>query len=153
MGKIVIHCCCKQKIRPLFKIGPITEAGYVTKTPELENPRPKKAKVKAMILMSSSQQCNVSVVFTDKKGNPAVVDGVPEWSTDNSEVLALTPSLDGLSCLVAAVGPLGSASITLHADADLGSGTKSIVGTLEFEINAGEAVTVALTPGTPTEQP
>jgi len=106
-----------------------------------------------MFQMTYSQQVTLSVAFTDKKGNPAAVDGVPEWSTDNPTVLALTPAADGLSCLVKAAGPLGTAKVTLKADADLGAGVTDIVGTFDVEITAGVATTVTITAGTPEEQP
>ena len=103
--------------------------------------------------MSDSQQTNCSVVFVDKKGNPAPVDGVPQWLVDNPNVLALAPAADGMSCLVSAVGPLGDATVTVKADADLGSGVTEVIGTLAVTITGGTATTVTITPAAPTEQP
>jgi hypothetical protein len=103
--------------------------------------------------LTDSQDVVVTPKFTSKKGNPARVDGVPEWLVDNSELLALTPAADGLSCSVSAVGPLGTATVTMKADADLGSGVVDVLGTLEIEVTGGGATTVSLEPGTPTEQP
>lgn len=103
--------------------------------------------------LTSSQRVPVAVDFTDKKGNPAPVDGIPEWLVDNPAVLALSPAADGRSCVVAAVGPLGTARVSMVADADMTTGTRQIVGVLDFEIVAGDAFLVTLTPGTPEEQP
>lgn len=103
--------------------------------------------------LTANQLVNVTVEFKDKKGNAATVDGIPEWLTDNSELLSLTPSPDGLSCVVAAVGPLGTATVTLRADADMGSGVVEVLGTLEVDVGPGSATVVTLTPGTPTDQP
>lgn len=105
--------------------------------------------------MSASQQTILSVKFVDKKGNPAKVDGVPEWSTDNTDVLALTPDANGLgmACLVQAVGPLGTGMVTLKADADLGSGVVELIGTLEIVVGAGTATNVTIEASTPEEQP
>ena len=72
---------------------------------------------------------------------------------DNTDVLALTPAGDGMSCIVAAVGAIGTGIVTLTADADMGGGVKPVIGTLEVSITAGEATNVVLTPSTPTEQP
>src|SRR5215471_19558459 len=66
--------------------------------------------------LSSTQQQTLSVVFQDAKGNMAAVDGQPVWGVDNTDVLALTPSLDGMSCTIAAVGPLGNARVSIQAD-------------------------------------
>lgn len=155
--KLVIHLCDskrkKHKIRPVFRLGkfieshgPVAPSGYSCK-------RPTKGTLIMAFEMSSAQQVTVTVEFRDKKGNKAKVDGMPEWATDNSEVLTLTPAADGLSCVVAAAGPLSTANITLTADADLGTGVKPVIGTLEVTITAGEAATVVLTPGTPSDQP
>jgi hypothetical protein len=114
---------------------------------------PKKGRVLLVIQLGSSQQFPISVRFLDRRRNPAKVDGVPEWLTDNSEVLSLEPSGDGLSCVVRAMGPLGTANVTLSADADLGDGSTPVIGTIEVEVTAGAATVVELTPGTPEEQP
>jgi hypothetical protein len=111
-----------------------------------------KGQVLLMFQLGSSQQVLLSVAFRDRRGNPARVDGTPDWLTDNSEVLALEPSGDGLSCLVRALGPLGKATVTLSADADLGEGSLPIVGSFEVEVTAGNATVVELVPGTPEEQ-
>lgn len=103
--------------------------------------------------MTDSQQVTVTPKFVDKNGNAANVDGVPEWSTDNTDVLSLIPAADGKSCLVSAVGPLGVGNITLKADADLGVGIRTVIGTLEVTITGGQAAAVVLEPGAPSEQP
>jgi hypothetical protein len=95
----------------------------------------------------------LGVAFVDKKGNPAKVDGVPQWLVDNPNVLALTPATDGMSCTVAAVGPLGTATVSLKADADLGIGVIDVVGAFEVEVTGGQATAVTITPGAPSEQP
>lgn len=100
-----------------------------------------------------TQQLPVTVEFRDKKGNPAKVDGAPVWATDNTDVLALTPAADGLSCNVVAVGVIGIGTVQVTADADLGAGVVPVIGTLEISVTAGAAAVVTLTPGTPTEQP
>lgn len=101
--------------------------------------------------LTSSQKTTVSVQFQDKKGHPATAENI-EWLTDSPALLALTPASDGLSCDVAAVGPLGTGLVTLKADGDLGDGETPIIGTLEVEVGAGNAAVVVLTPGTPVEQ-
>jgi hypothetical protein len=134
-------------------IGPVSEQQRPpTPTPWFYK-WPTMGEIMAGVKMSDSQQCNVTVTFADRRGNPASVDGVPEWSTDNTDVLALEPSGDGKSCLVKAVGPLGTATVTMKADADMGQGSTPVIGTLDFEITGGAATVVKLEPGTPAEQP
>lgn len=91
--------------------------------------------------------------FLDARGNPAIVDGVPEWNTDNSDILALEPADDGMSCKVTAVGMVGAAMVQMTADADLGAGFKPLVGTIEFDITPGQATTVELEVDTPADVP
>jgi hypothetical protein len=100
--------------------------------------------------LTITQECKVTTKIVDAKGNPAQVDGIPAWLTDNPNVVALTPSSDGLSCLVAAVGPIGTATVSMTADADLGAGTETLVGIPV--IAAGPAQAITLTPGPATEQ-
>lgn len=145
------------RVRIIPWLGPAKEQTEpVVKTPQFQKTFCQHHLQESLIMatsMSSSQKRNIRIKnFVDKKGNPAKVDGAPEWTTDNSEVLALTPADDGMSCVVAAVGPLSNASITVTADADMGAGVKPIIGTMEFEITAGEAVSVDLEADEPEEQ-
>lgn len=146
-------CRPKQKPRIVFVVRNVSESNrVVTKTPQFYN-WPLLGDVLMSLQLTSSQQCDLSFKPLDKKGNPAKVDGVPVWQTDNTEVLALTPAADGLSCSVAAVGPLGTARVSVVADADLGEGVIDIVGVLDCEVTAGQAVTIKIEAGAITEQP
>lgn len=102
--------------------------------------------------LTATQEVVVTAAPKDRKGNPAPVQGA-SWATDNSDVLALTPSADGLSCTVTATGMLGVGNLQFNADANLGAGVEPIIGgPLEITVVAGEATTVEITAGTPTEQ-
>ena len=157
MCKVIIRCCGGRKkegrrVRVVPRLGPVVEqSGDVQKTPQFQSR--KRGETIMGFALTANQLVNVTVEFKDKKGNAATVDGIPEWLTDNSELLSLTPSPDGLSCVVAAVGPLGTATVTLRADADMGSGVVEVLGTLEVDVGPGSATVVTLTPGTPTDQP
>lgn len=105
------------------------------------------------LTMTDSQVAKATVKIVDKKGQPAPTDGPPTWSTDNSDMVALAPAADGLSCDVAAVAPLGSCKVFVHADADLGSGSVDIIGTLDVTITGGAATTVTIDTAPPIEQP
>jgi hypothetical protein len=107
----------------------------------------------AAVQITATQDLPVAIKLADRKGNPGTPDGVPEWATDNTDVLALTPAADGLSCTVSAVGMLGTATVQVTADAEFGSGVTAVIGTLEVEVTPGKATVVTIEPGTPTEQP
>lgn len=134
-------------------IGPVREtSGSIIKTSNKY-----KFPLTGVLLMAfkltDTQQVDLSATFIDKKGNPAPVDGLPEWFTDNPNVLSLVPSPDGLACKISAVGPIGTAIVSMKADADLGSGIIPISGLFDVEVVSGAAVQVTITPGTPSEQP
>lgn len=105
-----------------------------------------------MATMTTTQQTPVSVKLVDRLGKPAQPDGVPEWLTDNSDVLILEPAADGLSCVVKAAGIVGSANVTVNADGRSGPDVFPIVGTLNFEVTQADAVSVQLEAGAAEEQ-
>ncbi len=106
-----------------------------------------------MLELTDTQQAPVALVITDKKGHPARVDGIPEWSTSDAAVATVEDvAADGMSATIKAADT-GVCQITVTADADLGTGVKPITGFLDVTVNAGEAVIVELQAGTPVEQP
>ena len=102
--------------------------------------------------LQDSQKVVLSIKPVDKKGNPALLDGAPVWLSSNTDLLTVAAAPDGLSATVTAVGPLGTGTISVTGDADLGAGVTEIAGTLDVTVVAGAAVTVSIEPGTPTEQ-
>jgi hypothetical protein len=104
-----------------------------------------------MIILLATQEVDLAIQPKDKKGNPAQIDGVPVWSSSNVDVVALTPAADGLSC-VAKAGLIGTAQVSVTADADLGAGVKPITGLLDVNVAAGEAYSMGVITGTPREQ-
>lgn len=108
-----------------------------------------------MLIMTATQQCALALEITDSHGNPAQVDGVPAWSSADDGKVSVEPSADGMSATIFAEGPMTTApvQISVTADADMGEGIKPLVGLLDVTIIGGEATVIAITPGTPTEQP
>jgi len=98
---------------------------------------------------------NVTIAINDTHGNPAPVDGVPVWASSDETVLSVTPASDGMSALVATVAP-GTARVTVTADADLGSGTKTITGVSpDVDVTQGasfQASTFVFTFGAPVQK-
>ncbi len=105
-----------------------------------------------MLVLTATQKSTCTIDPRDSKGNPAPVDGVPEWSSSNPSVATVVPSADGLTCDVVAAG-VGETQISVVADADMDDGeTREITGTLDVEVKAAEAVTMGIAAGTPEEQ-
>lgn len=99
------------------------------------------------VKIKDNQEFDVAVSFTDAAGNAASVQGAPAWTVDNTAALTVTPSADGLSAVVSAVGPTGTGQVSVSADADLGDGTTTITGVLAVEVIAGDATMIVLNPG------
>ena len=102
------------------------------------------------LLLTDTQKVLLSIQPVDAKGYPAKVDGVPAWDTSDPTVVDIVPSVDGLSCEVFADAP-GIAQVTVQADADLGSGVRTIAGTLDIQVEPGEAVGLTITAGVPEQ--
>lgn len=105
-----------------------------------------------MLNLTDSQEVILSIAPIDSRSNPAVVDGEPSWSSSDVSVVTVTPAAGGLSASVVALGKIGSAQITVSADADLGSGVSPITGTLDITVISGLATSLSITAGAPTEQ-
>lgn len=104
-------------------------------------------------VLSAVQEVDVVVSgAVDARGNPAAFQGVPEWQVSDENVLSVTPSPDGMSAVVKAVGLVSSAQVSVSVDADLGEGVKPLVATLDVEVVAGEAVSLNISTGTPRDQ-
>jgi hypothetical protein len=104
------------------------------------------------IKVTNSQQATATITPVDKFNNPAPVDGVPVWASSDETIVTVTPADDGLSALVKAVGPLGSANVSVTADADMGAGVVTIFGTLSVDVTPGQAVGITITLGPASEQ-
>ena len=102
--------------------------------------------------MSTTQEFTASIAPADKRGKPAPVDGVPTWATSDASIVSVTPAADGMSAVVAAQG-VGDYTVTVSADADLGAGVVTIVGSDTGSVSLGQATAITITAGPVTEQP
>ena len=120
-----------------------------------------KASISGVVLMSqtitNTQQTVLSIrpVF-ERPGKPPVdapIQGTPVWACSNTDILAITPAGDGLSCLVVALGPIDNARVSVEADADMGDGVELCAGSFDFDVVAPRATRLEVTAGEVTEQP
>jgi hypothetical protein len=89
----------------------------------------------------------VQVAYVDSKGNPAQVDGDVSWDTSDASIATVESNAgDSTQATVTPVGPIGQVQITATADADLGSGVREIITTMDVDIVAGEAIAGTITP-------
>jgi hypothetical protein len=102
-----------------------------------------------MVTLTDLQKVPLTISPVDAVGNPALVEGIPVWTSSNEAVLTVIPAEDGLSAVATTVGPLGVAQVTVTADADLGEGVTMIAGTEDFTVLASQAVSMGITTGVP----
>jgi ribosome-associated translation inhibitor RaiA len=101
------------------------------------------------MIIKAGQFFSANLKATDRYGNAAVLDpeNPPVFVSSNPEVATVTTAADGLSAVVQSTGKMGTAQISVTADAVIGPEEKLIVGTLELEVLSGDAVVVSLEPG------
>jgi hypothetical protein len=108
--------------------------------------------------LASSQQTDIQQQtlsvgrFLDRRGNPtqAPAGTTFSWLVDNDQLLSLSPSDDGRSCLVKSVGPLGIGTVSLFVND--GQGNPLASGAFELEVIGSAPVSVEINPGTPEDQ-
>jgi len=141
-----------ESLRIVPKLGPIREQ-LTAAAPTPHHRGRAHGELLMAFTLTDSQEVIITTGFTDKRGNPASAPAGDtfSWAVDNTQLLAVAPSADGLSAVVSAVGPLGSGTVSMKlADA---SGAVLASGSLDVTIIGGAPVNVVLTPGTATEEP
>lgn len=110
-----------------------------------------------MFTLRDDQKVILTIQPLDAKGKPAAVDGAPVWASSDETQVTVEAASDGLSAVASGVAPPSDPTaplprIVVTADADLGSGSTPITGSLDFTITGGSAATIDITPGTPANQ-
>ena len=99
--------------------------------------------------MLDTEKATASIEVDDVKGFPAAgaFDSPPAWSVDDPTIATLTPSADGLSCLVVALKP-GNATLSVAAV----MGGVSFAGTCPCTVVASAAASIKVTLGASSPQ-
>jgi hypothetical protein len=99
------------------------------------------------LALLDNQHCPLTIQAVDAAGNPATLPaGAVTWTSSNDTVVTVTPSADGMSADVSAVGPLGTAQIGVSVAVDAST---TLTGSLDVTVSAGSAATIQIVPGTP----
>jgi hypothetical protein len=104
------------------------------------------------LTLTSVQQAALSISAVDAKGNLAPVENVVFQGSDPNIIVVRADPADQTKATVLA-RTVGTAQVTVTADADIGEGEKELMGLLDVEVVAAEAVALSITAGTPEEQP
>jgi len=104
-------------------------------------------------ILPDTKKVPLTVGFVDAAGNPATVEGAPAWASSDEAIVTISDvAADGLSAFAVAVGPLGTAQVSVTADADLGEGVVPVIGVLDIEVAASQAVSAAVAAGEPVDK-
>jgi hypothetical protein len=149
IAKIEESCGNTDELGIYFRAGPISQLkSPVTLTPQYQSSF--QGEIMGVITITDSQKVTLSLAFKDAKGQPttATPDAPPEWFADNTEMIALAVTADGMNCEVSAVAPIGAAMVSVKATI----GGVDFAGSEEVDVTAGAAATIEISAGPVTEQ-
>lgn len=101
--------------------------------------------------LTADQQVDLSISGEDAYGNPVTITGNTAWSSSDQTIVSVTMT-DSSHATASAVGPVGSASVTVTNDVDQ-DGTGDYIGSLAIDVVAGTMADIVITAGTPTAKP
>lgn len=91
--------------------------------------------------LPADREVLVKVSYVDANGNPATVDGDPQWaSSDEAIVIVIPNTTNAFECTVRPGAEVGQAQVSATVDADLGEGVRSLVTLMDVTVVGGEAV-------------
>jgi hypothetical protein len=114
--------------------------------------RNKEKYLMAKVTITDSQQVECKITYADRKGKPTPPPAgatTPKWMVDNTDLLTLDVSGDGMTCTVKAVDPLGTGKVSVKVTD--GGDTTLLSGELDVEVVSG-APTIQIKAGEPIEQ-
>jgi hypothetical protein len=103
-----------------------------------------------MLLLTNAQEVDLAVQPLDQFGNPAPLDGAPTFASSDPAILTVAPdATNPLAAVARTVGPTGVVQVTVSADARIGPEVVTLSGTLDIQVEPGEAVTLGIVTGAP----
>lgn len=103
--------------------------------------------------LTADQQCDLSISGEDRYGNPVDISGETVWtSSDESIVAVLVDDADPHHATAVAVGPIGTAAVTVSNDVNA-DGTGDYQGSIAIDVVAGEIAEIAVTASAATDKP
>lgn len=99
--------------------------------------------------INTDQKVKLTVKPLTQKSRPALVHGIPAWSSSNPSIISLVVAPDGLSAYAFAAGTIGTATVGVAADADMSSAIRQIQTTIDITVTAAEAASLVLDPSSP----
>lgn len=129
---------CGRRHKFRWLIGPVSD---------IFHPVPKRATL--MLTLKDNQKVALHVQAQDVKGNPATLDPAnpPQWTVSDPNILTFTADADNMGGTVTAVGALGTAQASVTATIN----GNAVVGTLDIQVVASDAVNLVISADTPAD--
>ena len=103
--------------------------------------------------LTADQQVDLSITGEDAYGNPVSITGDIAWlSSDESIITVTADPADEQRATAVAVGPAGTASVTVTNDADR-DGTGDFMGSLAIDVVAGDITEITVEAAEPVDKP
>ncbi len=104
----------------------------------------------AAAVMTGTQKLSATIVPEDAAGNTVPIpDGdAVVWTSSDPTVVTVTPSVDGLSAVCAAVGKAGNITVNVVINDSTGAALASASGTIQVTPNSISQVAISF--GTPS---
>jgi hypothetical protein len=101
--------------------------------------------------LTADQQVDLSISGEDSYGNPVDITGDTQWVSSDESIVSVTAH-DPSHATAVAVGPVGSAAVTVSNDVNQ-DGTGDYIGSISLDVVAGQMKDIVVTAGTPTDKP
>lgn len=98
------------------------------------------------LTLKSDEKITLAPAAVDHLGRPTKFES-PVWTTNNSDLVTLTPSPDGTSCDISPTGIAGVVIVQLDLDGDAGAGVAPMMAQAEITITPALVSSLELTAG------
>lgn len=102
------------------------------------------------VQLTADQQVDLSISGQDSYGNPVNISGDTAWTSSDESIVTVTAS-DPNHATAVAVGPTGSAAVTVTNDVDR-DGSGDFIGSIAIDVVAGVMTEITVESGTPTDK-
>jgi hypothetical protein len=103
--------------------------------------------------LTADQQVALSITGEDAYDNVVPITGDIAWlSSDETIITVAVDSADNQKAIATAVGPTGTASVTVTNDQDR-DGTGDFMGSLAIDVVVGEIAEIVINADEPTDKP
>jgi hypothetical protein len=131
-----------------WRVGPVR--------PKQSNPAPgapghPAGTERIIVQLTADQQVELSISGEDAYGNPVDVSGDTVWTSSDESIISVTSS-DATHATAVAVGPVGTASVTVSNDVNQ-DGTGDFQGSLAIDVVAGDIAEIVIETGEPEDKP